>query len=60
MSEIIENAKLDELTAEELDLVAGEESLTLTFAKIKYTYKEQSADGGPVRPSSSSSGCTQA
>jgi hypothetical protein len=44
MSEIIENAKLDELTAEELDLVAGGESLTLTFAKIKYTYKEQSAD----------------
>jgi hypothetical protein len=44
MSEIIENAKLDELTAEELDPVAGGESLTLTFAKIKYTYKEQSAD----------------
>jgi hypothetical protein len=45
MSENIENAKLHELSAEQLDLVAGGESFTLTFSKIKYTYKLQSETG---------------
>jgi hypothetical protein len=45
MSENIENAKPNELTAEQLNLVAGGESFTLTFSKIKYTYKQQNETG---------------
>ena len=41
VAENIENAKLNELTAEQLDLVVGGvESFTLTFSKIKWTYKQ--------------------
>jgi hypothetical protein len=44
MSETTENSKLDELTAQELDQVAGgEEQISFNFSRIEFKYKAQSA-----------------
>jgi hypothetical protein len=44
MSENIENAELDELTVEELDLVAGGQQVSFNFGRIVFKYKEQKPD----------------
>jgi hypothetical protein len=44
MSENIDNMKLDELTADELDRVVGGQQVSFNFTRIEFKYNAQSAD----------------
>ncbi len=49
MSGNVENAKLGELTADQLDLVSG--GVSLSFTRIEFTYTQQHTNSPPPPPS---------